>query len=322
MQLYNEVRSPKFFVVVSGGNGATIQTHGLIRIAIGDFINVDPTSFHLGTPPTSEYGPSPVLWLVAGLSPPLAQAILDQPVLSSRPITLFTIPFDMPVIGFVGTFGGFTLPNTQGGADAVRDLLQTAIRANSDINEFVRTHRDAFGPQVSADQAWHIFSNSVAVEGMELVNNTITVAWQLSVTPPTNDHGAWLQLRRLFRRLSVMTALHGTARLQRSYRCHICPSINHPTGLCPFPRLPGWLGPTPNTITALAEASRQAAAKAQELIRGNTAPGPNGNAHRAGGSGGHGNANTNKKVRKDGGKGRKGGDAKGKGKRREHDNFF
>ncbi|KAJ7814407.1 hypothetical protein B0H14DRAFT_3477078 [Mycena olivaceomarginata] len=98
------------------------ETHGLIRVAIGDFINVDPTSFHLGTPPTSKYSPSPVLWLVAGLSPPLAQAILDQPVLSSRPIILFTIPFDMPVIGFVGTFGGFTLPSTQGGADAACDL--------------------------------------------------------------------------------------------------------------------------------------------------------------------------------------------------------
>jgi hypothetical protein len=112
MQLYNEVPDPKFFVVVSGGNGATIQTHGLIRVAIGNFLNVDATSFHLGTPPTSGNGPSPVLWLVAGLPPHLAQALLDQLALSSRPITLFTISFNMLVIGFVGTFGGFTLPNT------------------------------------------------------------------------------------------------------------------------------------------------------------------------------------------------------------------
>ncbi|KAJ7833711.1 hypothetical protein B0H14DRAFT_3462527 [Mycena olivaceomarginata] len=92
MQLYNEVSDPKFFVVVSRGNGATIQTHGLICVAIGDFINVDLTGFHLGTPP------------------PRKTAVLDQPALSSCPIMLFTIPFHMPVIGFVGTFGGFTLP--------------------------------------------------------------------------------------------------------------------------------------------------------------------------------------------------------------------
>ncbi|KAJ7792581.1 hypothetical protein B0H14DRAFT_3499063 [Mycena olivaceomarginata] len=137
-------------------------------------------------------------------------------------------------------------------------------------------------------------------------NNTVTVAWQLNVTPPTNDHEAWLQLRRLGHTDASSAHLSTT-----------------PTGLCPFPRLPGWLGPTPDTITALTEASRQAAAKAQELIRGNTAPGPNNSAHRAGGSGGRGNTSANnKKTRKDGGKAKKGGDAKGKGKRREHDNFF
>ncbi|KAJ7847741.1 hypothetical protein B0H14DRAFT_3453618 [Mycena olivaceomarginata] len=218
MQLYHDVPDPKFFVVPS----ATTSTW-------------TRRAFHLGTPPTSENGPSSVLWMVAGLPPHLAQAVLDQPALSSRPITLFTIPFHMPVIGFIGTFGGFTLPNSQGGADAVRDLLQMAIQANGDINEFVRTHRDALGPQVSADQAWHIFSNSIAVEGMELLMSHL----------PFHQ------------------------------------SPDRPSA--PSPRLPGWLGPTPDTITALAEASRQAAAKAQELIQGNTAPGPSGSAHRAGG---------------------------------------
>ncbi|KAF8186168.1 hypothetical protein K438DRAFT_1973538 [Mycena galopus ATCC 62051] len=280
-------------------------------------------SFHLGTPPSAEHGPSPILWLVAGLPLHLAQAILDKRALASRRITLFVIPYDMPVIGFVGTFGGFTLPNSQEGANAARSLLQSAIRANHDITEFVRTHRDAFGAQVSADQAWDIFCDSVKVVGMELlVSNTNTVAWHLYVTSPTDDHNAWTQLRRLFGRLSVMTALHGTARLQRSYRCRICPSINHPTGLCPFPRLPGWLGPTPDTITALEEVSCQAAAKAQEHIRGYAAAGSNNATPRANANHSQGPPNANKKGRKDGAKGKKGGDAKGKGKHREHDDFF
>ncbi|KAJ7315477.1 hypothetical protein DFH08DRAFT_327270 [Mycena albidolilacea] len=322
MPLYDEVPHPKFFIVVSGGNGATIQTHGLIRVTIGDLLNVDPTSFHLGTPPATASGPSQVLWLVAGLPPHLAQAVIDQQVVSTSRITLFVIPYDMPVIGYVGTFGGFTLPNSQGGADAARDLLQAAIRTDREIAQFVQTHRDAFGPHISAEQAWDIFSNSVAVEGIELlVNNTTTVAWHLHVTPPTNDNGAWLQLRRLFGRLCVMTALHGTARLQRSYRCRICPSITHPTGLCPLPRLPGWLGPTPATIAALEDASRQAATRAQDHIRGNAEAGSSA-APRAGANRGPGTAAAAKKPRKDLGKTKKGGDPKGKGKRREHDDFF
>ncbi|KAJ7789895.1 hypothetical protein B0H14DRAFT_3502309 [Mycena olivaceomarginata] len=322
MPLYDEVPHPKFFIVVSGGNGATIQTHGLIRVTIGDLLNVDPTSFHLGTPPATASGPSQVLWLVAGLPPHLAQAVIDQQVVSTSRITLFVIPYDMPVIGYVGTFGGFTLPNSQGGADAARDLLQAAIRMDREIAQFVQTHRDAFGPHISAEQAWDIFSNSVAVEGIELlVNNTTTVAWHLHVTPPTNDNGAWLQLRRLFGRLCVMTALHSTARLRRSYRCRICPSITHPTGLCPLPRLPRWLGPTPATIAALEDASRQAATRAQDHIRGNAEAGSS-TAPCAGANRGPGTAAAAKKPRKDLGKTKKGGDPKGKGKRREHDDFF
>ncbi|KAJ7866289.1 hypothetical protein B0H13DRAFT_2352577 [Mycena leptocephala] len=82
--------------------------------------------------------------------------------------------------------------------------------------------------------------------------------------PPTNDGSHWSQLLRLFGKLQIMTALYGTAQLQRVFRCHICPGIDYPTALYPLPSIPGWLGPTPTTITALEDVSRQAASKAQE----------------------------------------------------------
>ncbi|KAJ7861997.1 hypothetical protein B0H14DRAFT_3444966 [Mycena olivaceomarginata] len=197
IQMYWDVPYPKFLISVSGGNSVTMQTHGLIRDAIGNFLNIDPTDFQLGTPPTADHGPSPTLWLVAGIPEHLADAVVQHLVISSGP-------------RFVGTFGGFTLPNSPDGAAAARNLLQTAIRADNSIAQFVQTNRSAFGPQVSAEQAWQTFTDSV--EGIELlVSNTVTVAWQLHVTPPTNDHDTWLNLRRLFGRLYVMTALHGSA---------------------------------------------------------------------------------------------------------------
>ncbi|KAJ7691388.1 hypothetical protein B0H14DRAFT_3531912 [Mycena olivaceomarginata] len=63
---------------------------------------------------------------------------------------------------------------------------------------------------------------------------------------------------------------------------------SHPIGLCPFPTLPGWLGPTAQTIAALDKN----------------------------------NANANKKPHQGDTKGKKGGDTKGKGKRHEYSNFF
>ncbi|KAJ7873461.1 hypothetical protein B0H14DRAFT_2569687 [Mycena olivaceomarginata] len=322
IRMYEEVPHPKFFLVVSGGNGAMMKTHGLIREAIGDYLNIDPTAFTLGTPPTAPNGTSPSLWLAADIPDHLAQAIVDAPILSSTNITLFAFPYNMPIVGFVGIFSGFTLPNTVDGANLARDLIRTAIRADSEIAQFVQTHRDAFGPQVSAGQAWEVFLTSVSVVSIVLiVNDTNTVAWRLHVTPPTSSRDHWSQLCRLFGKLHIMTALFGMARLQRALRCRICPSIDHPTPLCPLPSLPGWLGPTPTTIAALEDASRAAASKAQDQMRPNPPAGASGSNARTGNGNGRGQGQLDTKPRKDG-KGRKGGDFKGKGKRRERDDFF
>ncbi|KAF7366133.1 hypothetical protein MVEN_00490200 [Mycena venus] len=309
--MYKAVAHPKFFLVVSGGNGAVMKTHGLIREAIGNFINIDPTSFTLGTPPTAANGTSPALWLVTDLPGYLAQAILDTRILCSSKITLFALPYDMPVISFIGVFAGFTLPNTDDGAVAARDLIRTAIAANGEISQFMQTHQDAFGPLVSAGQAWEAFLTSVEVHGIVLiVNNTNTVAWRLHVAPPTDDHAAWGQLRHLFGQLQVMTARYGTARLQWAFRCRICPSIDHPTPLCPLPSLPGWLGATHITIATLEDASRAAAAKAQEQMRLNAPAGASGSNNRSGQ--GRNQGTFDSKPRRDG-KGKKGGGIQGEG---------
>ncbi|KAJ7789702.1 hypothetical protein B0H14DRAFT_3502700 [Mycena olivaceomarginata] len=137
--------------------------------------------------------------------------------------------------------------------------------------------------------------------------------------PPTNNRESWSQLRRLFGKLQIMTALYGTARLQRAFRCRIYPSIDHPTPLCPFPDLPDWLGPTPTTIAALEDASCAAAAKAQDLMCLNTSAGEGGSSARSGT--GRGQGPPDAKARR-GGKRKRGGDFKGRGKRRERDDSF
>ncbi|KAJ7813074.1 hypothetical protein B0H13DRAFT_2469741 [Mycena leptocephala] len=188
IRMYTDVAHPKFFIVVSGGNGAVMRTHGLIRDAIGSFINIDHADFTLGTPPTAANGTSSSLWLVADIPDHLAQTIIDNHIISSTSITLFPLPYNLPVIGFVGVFAGFTLPNTDAGANVARDLIRTAIAANNEITQFVQTHRDTLGPQVSAGEAWTTFLESVSVQGIVLLaNDTNTVAWHLFVDPPTNE---------------------------------------------------------------------------------------------------------------------------------------
>lgn len=78
IQLYQDIPFPKIFMTVSGSNGTLMRTHGLIRKAIGNFINVDLTSFTLSTPPTAANGTSSALWLLGNIPGWLMQGILNN----------------------------------------------------------------------------------------------------------------------------------------------------------------------------------------------------------------------------------------------------
>ncbi|KAJ6456859.1 hypothetical protein C8R45DRAFT_1184909 [Mycena sanguinolenta] len=139
--LHDGVDDPnKFYVVVSGGNGAVMRTHSLIRQTLGDYINLDPSAIQLGTPPTSENGPSPILWLVAGIPAHLARRILAKPTRSTAAITLYPIPYEIPVTGFWS--GASTECLTSDISGSVTDhappqvLLHEALISNSSPRSF------------------------------------------------------------------------------------------------------------------------------------------------------------------------------------------
>ncbi|KAJ7887039.1 hypothetical protein B0H14DRAFT_3430885 [Mycena olivaceomarginata] len=185
------------------------------------------------------------------------------------------------------------------GANTARDLIGTAVQGNNKISEFVQTHRDGFGPQVSSGEAWGTFLASITVHGIVLIiNDTNTIVWRLYVTPPYQQP---------------------TAQLQHAFKCRICPVIDHPTPLCPLPDLPGWLGPTHTTIAALEDVSRAVASKAQEQMRLNTNDGAG--SSKACSGAGRGQGPFDRKARR-GGKGKRGGDFKGRGKHCERNDYL
>jgi hypothetical protein len=54
----------------------------------------------------------------------------------------------------------------------------------------------------------------------------------------------WAGFAGIIQALQYETALDGTGyALTTQWLCKTCLGIDHPTGICPFPRLPGWFGP-------------------------------------------------------------------------------
>ncbi|KAH7919027.1 hypothetical protein BV22DRAFT_1134148 [Leucogyrophana mollusca] len=61
---------------------------------------------------------------------------------------------------------------------------------------------------------------------------------------PTYDPAAWTKIRAYLRSLHYTAPLEGHGFAAAFVPCQICNSVDHPRGMCPFPKIPLWNGPT------------------------------------------------------------------------------
>ncbi|KAJ7229614.1 hypothetical protein C8J57DRAFT_1387079 [Mycena rebaudengoi] len=262
---WDEVEHPKIICTISGGNGDRVQTAQRLRDHIANRFNMTPSDVLIGSPGLADRspdpkrsGPDPIAWLVAGLTLNQAQALLDLGVLCSDIITTFFHAYRPPISGYVGTFQGFTIHQDQ--EDLALRIIADAVAADPSIGRFIRAHRDAFPADMTADQAFEAFCESIGVGDIQLLSSIGPfTAWNVYIHSPTTNEDDFEALCRLFGNLVINTPFHGQGRIfHRPLHCNICLATDHPTNLCPFPNSPGWLGPTPETIGALLEISRDA----------------------------------------------------------------
>ncbi|KAI0031634.1 hypothetical protein K488DRAFT_86653 [Vararia minispora EC-137] len=71
-----------------------------------------------------------------------------------------------------------------------------------------------------------------------------TPAYRLYAHLPSDDPNEQQRARDSLRSISFDHHLYGAA-TQATYKCGHCHGVDHPSGLCPLPSLPGWQGPNP-----------------------------------------------------------------------------
>ncbi|KAJ7078706.1 hypothetical protein B0H15DRAFT_804726 [Mycena belliarum] len=258
-RIWDEQPHPKIVGFIAGGNGDRVQNALRIQTQLARLTRV-PQSRILVGPPGLAAGPGqdPHPWLLSGMPIAQAQFLLDQGFFSADDgLTMYILPYVPPITPFLGTFHGLTIPEDD--PQRALTILARAITEDAAIGRFVRGHRDAFPPYVSADEAFASFAESIYVVALPLRSpHGPFIAWNVYARPPTEDEEVFANLRSLVAALVINTSFSGEGRIYRALSCHICRAIDHPTNLCPYPNLPGWNGPTPETIGALEEASRAA----------------------------------------------------------------
>jgi hypothetical protein len=59
------------------------------------------------------------------------------------------------------------------------------------------------------------------------------------------NHLVWIQVRTFLANRTYATNMQGRATVRIApFNCSLCHSTDHPRGLCPFPEVPGWHGPS------------------------------------------------------------------------------
>ncbi|KAJ7826459.1 hypothetical protein B0H14DRAFT_2595782 [Mycena olivaceomarginata] len=271
---WDEVPQPKVVATISGGNGDRIQTAELVRTNIADRFNAPHTSLLVGTLGLAENnGPDPIAWLIAGISDVQAQALIDMGCLCSDTLTMFFHEYHPPISGFMGTWQGFTMAESD--AELAHRIIVDAALADPAITRFVRAHRDSFPTDMTADKCPRALRGTHhhavhqppfpkrPIRCLECLHQVCVDLPPLHAClcfdrSPTNDEESFNTLHGLFQRLIIDTPFHGQGHIYtHPLHCNICLSVDHPTNLCLLPSIPGWLGPTPETIGALLDATRE-----------------------------------------------------------------
>ncbi|TFY78440.1 hypothetical protein EWM64_g5572 [Hericium alpestre] len=168
------------------------------------------------TPQQANYAVASTPFLVFNITDAVAHIMLSRGVWSSTNITFQALTIEPGLPHFLFTIASFTTSDTA----TVRTIV------HNQWNTFMMTLRveriDTMGRGALLLPRFNIYADPAGI--------------------PSEEH--WYALRRHFRDLPYVSNLYGIGRAQDNMLCSICRGVDHPRGLCPFPDVVGWNGPS------------------------------------------------------------------------------
>jgi hypothetical protein len=255
-----------------GGRIDSVDEITRLQEIIGDAINATtPLSVAPPIPVnavTKKEG-APLCSLVSNILPEKAQELIERRFISTPDLTVLFIPYAPPPFCFVTTLKGFLFPKLTDSQSetAVLEIVGEALFSTTkssatsmEIRRFLAKHRDNISGLIKdIETALAYLRSSIKVRRYNLVEKInigtgegkSTPVWNIYIYPPTGDNAALIKWRSTIRGFTFITKDQGAGRSLKIYKCTVCFSIDHPTGLCPYPQLQKWITPKPDTSPAL-----------------------------------------------------------------------
>ncbi|KAJ3765487.1 hypothetical protein FB446DRAFT_709416 [Lentinula raphanica] len=164
---------------------------------------------------------------------------------------------------FLALIEGLTFLDNEEEAAECEVFIRTALANHSKIKQLIVSKAPATNPPVAPDVVYRNWLDTLTVtslvigrsgtkpnpEDIEPEEPLYDIGWRLYGRPFTVSVPHQKKLQHLLSSLHLSHPYMGRAEFKtQPYKCGICRGVDHPIGLCPFPELDEWFGPTLQTI--------------------------------------------------------------------------
>ena len=248
-RLWDKLPEPKLFVYL--WNGAyqenSAATVSLLRAAIANLLGISPP---IVAPPSAAAKPRrahAALWcfLVTSVSSEARAKLIHGQFWSTPTVTFFAIPFAPQISRHLGAIENLTFSADD--QAEVQKLIRDTILASPPVGAHIHSHNQ------DPDALWKL-TNSIDVKPLPMLEKggAPKLVWNVYADPPSSNLSSHEDWRRTFLEMKFVTALHGVGKPKCLSGCTGCKSTDHPTGLCPFPKIEGsFARPSSTSIQSL-----------------------------------------------------------------------
>jgi len=188
---------------------------------------------------------TPTTFLIYNIPDAQMHKLLKQAVWSSPAFTFRVTPFAPKIPKLLFTISKLTITDV----DMVRKMI-TEIWKSDDALDFFNTPPRQETPQElnAGRRILEDLIESLDVQLLEFKERSGEFDPKFNIyaeSPSITNHQVWSQARSFLATRAYNTTPLGPGRAQIApFNCGICHGVDHPRGMCPFPNVTGWSGPT------------------------------------------------------------------------------
>ncbi|PBK78781.1 hypothetical protein ARMSODRAFT_1011319 [Armillaria solidipes] len=190
-------------------------------------------------PAETPFGPHapPFFFIVSSLPLSVCEQLVDRVFWQLPLVTFFAIPYNPVITSFIVTLDHFAADDNPNEAVEIKTIVQLAMQNSPAVMTFLTHHRDTLANLSLAGAITHI-ANRLEVHALNIAapGGQLRTVFNVYAPSPTNDptlHAQWVST---IASLNFLSTAYGAGHpLKSTFACNKCKSIDHPTGLCPFP---------------------------------------------------------------------------------------